>query len=241
MIDLTVGLTVDLSSHQSQSPTEIDFFAVGKEAGIKRAGRPIVFGTNEEAGSAGPMHFLGGVVLSVVTFETVEDSSATEGVAVSIDKSTAGSGIFKRVAMVKREEFGLAGGDGRIGVHEFDERREPLMSHFDIRVEQHEVFGLNLCQGAVVALGEAPVSVKGDGATVGEMLCQEGERVVGRGIVGYDDVGLIARVAHHRGEESFEHLSSVPVKYHNGYFRHGALRLRGDGTEKCVFLGIESV
>ena len=47
-----------------------------------------------------------------------------------------------------------------------------MRGHLDIRIEQDEVFRLNLLKRAVVAIGESPVAVEPDEANI-RIMCPD--------------------------------------------------------------------
>ena len=100
-----------------------------------------------------------------------------------------------------------------MAVHILNHRRQPVVRHLDVRVQQQIVLRLDLPQGLVVTLGETPVLVELDQPDLWEMLSEQCQRAVRRGIVGHIDRRLVPRIAQHGGQILPEHLLPVPVQY----------------------------
>ena len=167
------------------------------------------------------------VVLSVVFFHRSEYSSATEGIAEAVDESAAGSCIFEVVGFAQREQFGLACRTFGMTVHIVAEQFvPPLLTYFHVAVEQQEVFVFRqLGKGAVVAFGKAVVLVEQDGTDLRKFAREHLDGVVGRGIVGYDDVAHGIR--YYGGQVATHHVASVPVEYDDCKSLHGVMGFVG--------------
>ena len=220
MIDVALRQTDDTAAANAQTPAEVDLLVMGEEAAVETATVPVVAGTDHEGGTRGPEHVGGVVVLPVVLLDGVEEATATEGVAVAVEVSPTRPRILERHLIIYREELGLTGGHIVVGVHELQERRQPVGRHLDVAVEQQVVLGIDLAQRLVVTLGKAPVLAEHDERHLGELRVHQLQRVVGRRIVGHDDGGLVARVLNHRGQVLPQHRRSIPVEYDYGQFLH---------------------
>ena len=123
--------------------------------------------------------------------------------------------------MVIRHDLRLAGRYHRVGVHQGDDGLDPLRDDFDIGIQQHIVFGLYLCQCEVVASGKATVAAVFNQTDLREMRLHESDRIVGRGIVGHDDLRQ-SRVAvgNHRRKETFQERLPILVQYDDSHFFH---------------------
>ncbi len=89
MIDFTLRNAVDLPTHQAQSPAEIYFLIMGKEAAIQSACLPVILGTDHHAGTRSPEHFLLVIILSVVALHGLEDAAAAERIAELVEETTS--------------------------------------------------------------------------------------------------------------------------------------------------------
>src|SRR5574344_59665 len=160
VIHLAPGQAVYLAPGYCQSPTEVYLLVVGKEPCVESAMLPVVGSTYEECGSRGPQYLYRRVVLSLVLLHRVEYSSAAEGIAVSVEHSSAGSGIFKTLVVMLGEQLRLACRHVGMPVHKSYHRCQPVAFHPDVRVEQHIVFRIHLSQCLVISLGKSIVLVE---------------------------------------------------------------------------------
>ena len=126
----------------------------------------------------------------MVFFEGGEHASAAEGVAVFVDETACTACVFEGVALVVHEQLGLA--DSGVGMlfHLVDDGFNPVGGYFHIVVKKHKVFGIDLGKSLVVAIGEAIVLVEFNNTEGGVLLAQEREGVVGRAVVGNDNLGI---------------------------------------------------
>ena len=173
MIHFALGNAIDFSTHQAQSPTEIYLLIVGEEATIQAACLPIILGTDHHAGTCGPEHFLLVIILSIVTLHGIEDAAPTERVTILIEESTTSPGIFETILVVFRQELRLASCHLRMGIHELNERSEPMMRNLYITVQKHIILGFYLLQCPIVALGKTEVLLQDDGLDMRKLGFQE--------------------------------------------------------------------
>ena len=213
MVHLTFGDAHHASSSLSQSPTEVNLLVVGKEAGVECSRLPIVFGTDHQTGTRSPQHIHRIVILSVVALHGVEDTAAAQRIAEAVEEAAGGTGILEAVLVGLTEQFGLTGRHVVVRVHILLQRREPVVCHLHVGVEQHIVVGLYLSQRTVVAVGKAVVAVEHERLHFRELLCEHLHRIVGRGIVGHPYLRVVARVFQHGGQEALHHLPPIPVQY----------------------------
>ena len=102
----------------------------------------------------------------------------------------------------------------------------PLLAYLHVAVEQHEVFVFRqLGKSAVVAFGKAVVQVELYGTDLREFAREHLDGVVGRGIVGYDDVAHGIR--YYGGQVATHHVASVPVQYDDCKSLHGVMGFVG--------------
>ena len=97
MIDLAVGNTHYLASLKAQTPAEVYFLVVGKEAPVESVGIPIVLGAHQNTGTSSPEYFLSIVVLTVIALHGIEYPAATEGITVFVYKPAASPCILERI------------------------------------------------------------------------------------------------------------------------------------------------
>ena len=119
-----------------------------------------------------------------------------------------------------------------MGIHKFDERRQPVVRHLNVAVQQQIVFGINLRQGLVVAIGKAPVFFKEDELHLGVVCTQQLYRVIVRGVVGNNDSSLFARILQDAGQILAQHLRAVPVQDDDGKL-HAISDLRFQLSMRC--------
>jgi hypothetical protein len=93
------------------------------------------------------------------------------------------------------------------------------LGNLNIVVEEYIVLGVDLCEGAVVAFGEAVVAVEEDETQGRVMLFEECDAVVGRAVVGNDDLGIGGAARCYGGQETFEVMLPIPVEYDNSGFQ----------------------
>ena len=107
---------------------------MGEEASVESTNGPIVYSAHHQRRACCPQHIGLVVILSVVALNGFEDTSPTKRVSVAVEVSPTRSGILKPVAVEDGEELRLAGGNVLMGVHQFNERRQPVMGHLDVGV-----------------------------------------------------------------------------------------------------------
>ena len=197
-----------------------------KEAPVKAVHLAIVGRANQHTGSGRPENVDNVIVLPVILLYRIEYASAAKGVTVSVNKAARRTRILKIVAVCLGKQLGLARSHVGISVHIFDERGEPVVRYFHIRIEKHIVFGLNLRQGSVISFGKAIVFIKLNELYRGEMLTQQLHGSIVRSIVGHPYFGLVTRISHHSGQETAQHSLAVPVQNHYRYF-HKLLSFSG--------------
>ena len=127
----------DTPSEVVESPAEVDFLVVCKEALVESANSPEVVTTYHQAGSGRPKHLHNVVVLSLVFLHGLEDAATAVGVAIAVDVASACSCVLEVVTGVLRQKLRLACCRLGMGVHEVDERTEPVFADFHIAVEKH--------------------------------------------------------------------------------------------------------
>jgi hypothetical protein len=198
---------------------------MGKKSTIKSTDLPINFGSDEQGSPGCPKDICHGIVLPTVLLHYIEDASATEGIAQTIDITACGTGVLEMGGGVLGTYLRLTGSDVGVVVHIGEQGLQPPLGRLDIGVEQEiVVIGLaNGTKGLVIAFGKAVVMVEDDDADMRKVGVKEGERIVGRAVVGYDNISLIGRrVGEDGGHEATEHLSAVPIEDNNGCF-HSAI------------------
>ena len=130
--------------HVFDAPAEINFLHVGEEAVVKAAKFVINIGAYEHTSSSCPKHFFDVVVLSVVGFKMLENTSAAERITLFVDETSAGAGIFELILIVVGENFRLASRYRSVAVHQFDDRLNPMRCNLNVRVQQAIILSLNL-------------------------------------------------------------------------------------------------
>ena len=192
-------------ARQVDAPAEVYLLHVGKETGVETTHLAVDGGAHEEGGTAGPEDVERVVVLPAVGLEGPEEAPAAEGVAVAVDESAGGSGIFEFLGFSQRPYFGLAGSHVGVTLDKLEQRLEPVGRHLHVGVEQHCIFVVQFVESPVVPLGKTVVAGEGQQEHLGKFAGEEFDRVVGRAVVGHHDVGQMSRrVSTHRGEEALQ-------------------------------------
>ena len=194
MIDVTLWQAIYLSSANTQSPTEVDFLIMRKETTVKSAHSPIVGRTNHHSSTCCPMYFLPEIILSVILFYRLEHTSATEGITITVDETSACSSILKSVAVIDGKELRLTGCHFRMYIHKLDKGCQPMMGHLNIRVEQQIILCVYLFQRFIVAFSKSPVFIKRNGSARWKLAGKHSERLVCRGIICHIDYSFILGV-----------------------------------------------
>ena len=192
---------------------------MGEEAVVQASDLMVQIGTDEHAGTCSPEDFHRVVVLVFVGLQVLEHAPTTEGITILVDEAATGTGIFKLLLVVVRQNLRLAGGNLRVGIHHGNDGLNPVGCHFDVGVEEHIIVRLHLTQRHVVARGKAAVAVVFDQTDAREMLTHERHRVVGGSIVGHDDFGIDrVAVGDDIREKLLKEFLSVIVQYDDGHF-----------------------
>lgn len=101
MVDNSLRHSCQRKSRQSYAPAHVDFFHMGKKAGVEATGLDIYLTANEKTGTRSPVDIVGyAVVLSAVFLTYAKDTAAAIRIAVSVEIAAACSGIFKGVAQL---------------------------------------------------------------------------------------------------------------------------------------------
>ena len=244
MVDCALGHAGHAPPAGVEAPAEIDLLHVGKEAGVEPAQCAEIGRAHQQGGARGPEDFCRSVILPSVFLYHVHHAAAAERVAVGVDPAAARPGKLEAGALLEAPHLGLAGGDLRVGVHEVEQRGEPSGGGLHVGIEQKGVFAIHFLQGAVVAFGKTVVAVEQDEPHLGEVAAQEGEGIVGGGIVGhYHFHSLHAEgMAEDAGEILPHHAASVPVEYDDGEFHQGrsVLSAAAGGKKQGGLVGIEA-
>ena len=225
VVDDRLGDAHNFSRSRSESPTEIDLFEVGEEVRVEASDGVPVGGANEQCGAGSPEEGTHGVVLPVVFLEDVEHAAAAEGIAVAVDESACGTGVFETVVRPFGVDLRLGSRHFGMRVHVGAQWGEPAGGGAHIAVEEEIIvvtsgrFGFDAAEGGIVAFGKAVVFVEAEETHVRMFGTQVVERGVGRPVVGYNDFALVGAVAHDTRQITAEHVNAVPVENHNS--NHG--------------------
>ena len=165
---------------------------MGKETTIEATDSPVVFRTDEQAGTRRPQHFCSIVILPAVGFNSIEESAATERIAIAVDVATRSARILEFLLVDIGKQLRLTGRHFRVGVHICYQRTEPVRGNLHIAIQQHIIFGFHLFQRTVVAFCKPVVLVEDYGLYLGITSVQECQRVVCRSIISYDDRCFVA-------------------------------------------------
>src|SRR5690606_15594109 len=92
---------------QMSTPAKIDFFLMSKKHLIETSELFKNFFSDKQTSTGSPENWQNIIVLPLVFFERVKNSSATIWKAKSVDKSATGSGIFKIIFAFVIQYFGL--------------------------------------------------------------------------------------------------------------------------------------
>ena len=215
MVDRTVGNAIHFPTRNIQSPAHVNLLVMSEEARIQTANTVIVVSTYHQAGTCCPHHGRGIIILSVILFHGVKNSSSTKRITVTVKIATTGTCVFKRIFVEYRQQFWLAGSHLGMAVHELYQRHQPAVSNLHITVEQHIIGGFHLSERKIITLGEAPVLLQFDDAHLWMMCFEPLNRTVGRGIVGHINHCVLTRIEQNIRKILLHHLLSVPVQDNN--------------------------
>ena len=105
---------------------------MGKEATIESAHLFICSEAHDKASTCSPKQRYIGIVLVVVLFYRVKDSTTAVGVTIAVKVSAHSTGILKLIFMMIGHQLGLASRYLRMGIHIFNKRSEPSRSNLDV-------------------------------------------------------------------------------------------------------------
>jgi len=145
----------DFISIVLEAPAKINLLHVGKEIVIQPAHFMKNIGLYKHACAGCPKYFTDFVILTMILFNGLENSSTAKGIAVFINEPTGSSGVFKFFRFVERPDFWLAGGDHLILLHQFNNRGNPVFSDLNIRIQQDVVVSIYLPEGKIISPGKA--------------------------------------------------------------------------------------
>ena len=192
MINLALGDAKQLPAHHAHAPTHVDFLIVGKETAVETVDGPVVFRTDHHTGPSCPKHLVYIVVLAIVLFHRIEHPAPAVRIAVSVEETTACTGILKLTLIGYRQQFRLTSAHLGMSIHEADQRCQPAWRHLYIGIEQHIILGIDPCQCLVITVGKPPILIENYLANLGKLLVEHGQRIISRGIVGDIDDSLIS-------------------------------------------------
>ena len=95
----------------TQTPTEVYLLHVGKKTRLQSAYFPIVFGFYHQTCPRAPIYGNGRIILLVVFFYLVENTSATVRVAELVNKSACRTSILEVLTIVEAPNLGHYGGN----------------------------------------------------------------------------------------------------------------------------------
>lgn len=163
---------------------------MGKEVFVETATIDIYIAPNHQCSAADPKSVGIVVVLSTVGFDIVHDTTAAERIAKPVDIATGGASIFEMRMTLIVEQFRGTGSDRGVGIHQTEQRASPPRSSSHIGIEQKHIFAVELSDSAVIATSKAIIAVEDNGADLGEITRKDIETIVGRSIVGHDDLDI---------------------------------------------------
>src|SRR5690606_10784945 len=107
MIHTALAHIIDLVAGMLRTPTQINLFLMCKIILIKsvQGTKHITF--DKHTGTCGPKNLYGVIVLPLVLFYGLKDSSPAKGVSQHIDKPASGTGILKVIPLFQVQYFGL--------------------------------------------------------------------------------------------------------------------------------------
>ena len=213
MPDFAFGQAEEFVTTTSQTPAQVYFFHVGKETSIQTAYFTVFIQPDKQRSSCCPKNRYRCVILSFVFFYDLEDTPATERIAVAVDKPSGRSGIFKTILLLPVEQFRLTRCYILMKVHIFHHRSQPAGSNFNVAVEQYRIFGINLFESLVVAVGKAVIPIQTNQTDCWKLLLQYAAGVIGRPVVRYAHFyPLTSRTSQHGRQKATKHFGSVPVQ-----------------------------
>ena len=92
----------------TQTPTEVNLFHVCKETSVKSTYCTKSRSTHKKRGSCCPEDIARGIILVAVLFYGIEDTAATEGIAIAVEEPSRCTCIFKMCLTLEVKHLGLA-------------------------------------------------------------------------------------------------------------------------------------
>ena len=152
---------------------------MGKEAVVEATDIMEVLTANHQTGARSPQQVIYGIILVIIALYRTEDTATTERIAITVEETSGGTGILKDIMVIIGQEFRLTGGDIGTALHEFKHRREPVVRHLDITVQEDIIVGLDLAQRTVIAASKTIVLIEEQRLHLWELLLKHLHGTVG--------------------------------------------------------------
>ena len=211
MIHITLRQTHNSPSHNPQTPTEIYLLVMCKESSVESSCLPVVFCTYHQCSTCGPENICSIVILTIILFYRLEDTSPTERIAESVEISPTRPCIFKTVLIKDAQQLRLTGRHIIMAVEILYHRSQPVMGYLDIRIQKKIILCIYLLQGFVISFGKSPVLFEDNKFYLREMRTEQFQRVIRRGIIRHIYRCFITGILNDRRKILSEHLLAVPV------------------------------
>ena len=215
-----LGAHLDFEAGVLDTPAEVDLLHVGEEIPVEAAHGAIHIATDEHGGASGPEDIDRIVILSFVLLQGREDASATKGITVFVDEAARRTGIFEHLGLGIGENLRLHHRNLLVSVHHLDDGLNPMVGHLNVGIQQTEILGVDLLHGKVIASREALITIIAQDADVGIVFLQEGEGVIGGGIVGHHQFSIVGQRTHERGQKLLQELTPIPIQYYDRESNH---------------------
>ena len=220
MIGTAVWQTHDAASHDPQSPAEVDLLIMGEKAGIQSSHLPVILRPYHQGCPRCPEHIRSIIILTIVGFHGLKDTASAERITETVQESPTRPCVLKTVFIENGKQLRLTGRHVLMTVEELDHRRQPVVRHLDIRIQQQIILRVDLFEGLVIPLGKTPVLLQQNQLHLREMLTEQLQRIVGRSIVSHIHRRLLTGIQQHRWQILLQHPTAIPVQDHNSYFLH---------------------
>ena len=160
MVHLALWHTHHLIASTIQTPTEINLLHVRKESAIQSPYFIVCLLSYKQSGSCGPENLYWLIILTSILLHLAQDSSSTIWKTIFIDKSACSSGMLKLRFIIIGQYLRLTGCYLRMGIHIFRQNCMPILRHLHIRIQQHNILCIHLCDGLVIPFGKSIVLIQ---------------------------------------------------------------------------------
>ena len=213
MIDLRTRLNTHSVARRLHSPAKVDLLHMGKEIAIETSLSLESLGTTGKRRSTCPKDLARCIILTLIAFGRTQYATTTERISQNVDKSATCACIFESLTISICQQFRSNSRQLRIGVQSLNQPIAPPLGYLNVRIEQDIIFGIDLRQRSVVALGKAVVAIQAHNLDLGKRLSNIFERRIGRAVIGHNHPILGHRRTHNARQVTLQMGATIPIQY----------------------------